>query len=225
MDRSCRRCGAPLEDQKAFCASCGAPQIRVSVPEASSAPPEQAVAPVFAPGTPGDLQPPAIPVRLVDHPIAWKRFLIVGLPLAVLTGFVSLFLFPLGLLVLLPASVAMAIHWYRRTQPLVKVREARRMGLLLGLLSWIFFALPASISVALDPQEVRDALTHAATQTAARSPDQQTRELLQALAGSNGMLIAMVGFTLLLFLLLFLLAGWVTGWIVARSRHNEGRML
>src|ERR1700737_1034985 len=36
MDHPCHKCGHSIEDGKAFCAQCGAPQIRVAVAEPSA---------------------------------------------------------------------------------------------------------------------------------------------------------------------------------------------
>src|SRR5271163_4437797 len=38
MDHPCHKCGHSIEDGKAFCTECGAPQIRVTIPEAAPEP-------------------------------------------------------------------------------------------------------------------------------------------------------------------------------------------
>src|SRR5581483_6640411 len=83
MERPCYRCGANVDDTNAFCPQCNAPQIRVAIsageagsqhaPALGEAPEpvedlrEPATGPL-PPGTPGELQPPATPMRISGSP-------------------------------------------------------------------------------------------------------------------------------------------------------------
>src|ERR1700722_13430012 len=74
MDQSCYKCGHTVENGKAFCSQCGAPQIRVVMPEAVSA----AVGNVSATGLDVlTLDPPdvrsALSAANFSAEIAWRR--------------------------------------------------------------------------------------------------------------------------------------------------------
>src|SRR5581483_2970788 len=94
MDRTCYRCGAPVDDSAAFCPQCNAPQIRVPVPES------QPATPPLVPGTPADAQPAAIVAVLL------VSLLVV---LAAIPG--------LGVLVWMAGTGAGAVLLYRRRVP------------------------------------------------------------------------------------------------------------
>src|SRR5437588_2193103 len=141
MQRACYRCGVQVEDQVPFCPSCGAPQIRVSSPQDSpSAAPDQPVTPQFDPGTPGSIEPPAVPVALATgRAIQWKRFLRIVLPLAFVNGLTMLFQPGLGFMFLL-ISVFFGVSLYRRNQKGgLDTSKGIRLGAVLALLSFGFF--------------------------------------------------------------------------------------
>src|SRR5690349_21386787 len=98
MESPCYRCGAPVEEQTAFCPSCKAPQIKVSVPADSLA--NQPSTLPLPPGTPSSIEPPSLPLHFVHAtPIDWKRFRSIALPLSLLAGLSITFVAYLGLLV------------------------------------------------------------------------------------------------------------------------------
>ena len=72
-----------MEEQTPFCRSCGAPQIRVAVPEEAAPLLNDPVTPPLEPGTPAGLQPPAIPVYFeVPAGIQWRKYVRIVLPFA-----------------------------------------------------------------------------------------------------------------------------------------------
>src|SRR5437016_14507970 len=122
MQRACHRCGAQVDDHVPFCPSCGAPQIKVSTQESSSAAPDLPVTQPLEPGTPGSIHPPAIKIPMAAAgALQWKRFLRISLPLAFLSGLATAFRPPLGFLFLL-ISIFIATSLYRRKQPAVETQ-------------------------------------------------------------------------------------------------------
>lgn len=59
-----------MEDGTPFCPDCGAPQIRIRRYEAAQ---QGAATPPLPPGTPGEVQPPAFPLRLDARPATGWR--------------------------------------------------------------------------------------------------------------------------------------------------------
>src|ERR1700739_4104596 len=76
MEHPCHKCGHSVEDGKAFCSQCGAPQIRVAVVEVASTPAAGGMATndgtVFSLGAGGPATP-AGPALLEN--IEWSRAL------------------------------------------------------------------------------------------------------------------------------------------------------
>jgi hypothetical protein len=142
MDYSCHQCGMAIPEGTAFCPHCGAPQIRVSVPEpdtTSAAP----ASPSFAPGTPGEMQPPARPVNLTSfssNGIDWTNG---RLPIVMSGIFIGITSFlPLQFL-WIPAGGFLAVHLYnkrtfrRATSP----SEGAKIGAMAGLAGYLIFAV------------------------------------------------------------------------------------
>jgi len=203
MQNICYRCGRPVEGQVAFCAACGAPQIRVSAPEQPLNVPEeqQDVPPVFLePSFPpsGGLAPSA--------GIAWKDFVHAATPLAALTGIITVPLAPLGLFVLLPASLIWAIARYRRSRPLaIRAGQGARMGAVMGAMSFGFFLPCFLVTIAVWQTQYRELMIARINEIAAQNPDPQAQQMTQWFTTPHGLLVftAMgLGTILLIFLVI-----------------------
>src|SRR5262249_41454247 len=130
-----------VEEQAPFCSHCGAPQIRVSAkPAADSSITHDPIPP-----------PPPLPVlhgqeasfrAVLLGRIDWRAFSRITLRFAPVVGIFSLMVGPLAWLVLLPGSILLAMHLYRRgrPEPLTGLQGAK-MGALTGLMSFAFFAI------------------------------------------------------------------------------------
>jgi hypothetical protein len=194
-----------MEGQIAFCAACGAPQIRVSRPEQ---PPEdrQDVPPVF-PERPlppsGGLAPSA--------GIAWKDFVHAATPLAALTGILTVPLAPLGLFVLLPANLIWAIVRYRRNRPLaIRAGQGARMGAVMGALSFGFFLPCFLATITVWWTHYHEMMIARINEIAAQNPDPQAQQMLQGMATPHG-LIVFTAISLGVILLIFLVIGMGSG--------------
>ena len=216
-----------MEDGVAFCPHCNAPQIRVAAAVA-----EQAVTPVFPPGTPGDVQPPAQPVGLapvspgaIDWSQGVRAAALAGLLLALAIFFASVIIAiigsilhlgqgPLALLLFLASwccmlvAGALAVRFYRRRRPGAAVGPGMgaRLGVLSGLLGFFFYGVPQALRLALFNfgGSVREAMQKAIEQSAAQSPDPRAAEEMVRNLMSPGGLAAILTVLVALVLLVFL---------------------
>ncbi|HEY3768334.1 MAG TPA: hypothetical protein VGN44_06655 [Candidatus Angelobacter sp.] len=214
MQRDCYRCKQSIEEQVAFCSACGAPQIRVpqaeQLAEQSSenpAPPQvELTAEQIAMVSGG------VPANLVGRSgIQWKSFIRTAAPMAAFTGMLTVILPPLGLFILLPASLFATIYIYRRTRPApIRSGQGARMGALMGLLSFIFFAAFFLVAVSLNEPKYREVIVDKVQEVTAQNPDQQVQQALQWFATTDG-LIALTVMILGTILVFFLIIGMGSG--------------
>jgi len=143
----------------------------------------------------------------------WKKFTHIVLPMAVLVGASCAAIPLLGLLVLLPASVVLGIHLYRRRQQLGPIRASlgARLGAFTGLLSFAFFLIVSAVAVARNRTAYSETMTKALQDAVARNPDPQVQQMMQSLfSGTSGMVLLTVlaiGFVMIFFLIIASLAG------------------
>ena len=207
MQNICYRCGDPIEGQATFCPGCGAPQIRVS---ARTQPLENAESPA------ADFQLQQAPFPAAEGlsftaGIAWRDFIRAAAPLAALTGMLTFALAPLGLFVLLPASLVWAISRYLRRRPTaLRSGQGARMGAMMGALSFVFFLVPFFAALSLFWADFRNLMIGKIHEIAAQNPDPQSQQMAQWLATPDG-LIAFTAIILGSTLLAFLIIGMGSG--------------
>jgi len=219
MQSDCHRCGQFIEGQPAFCPSCGAPQIRVS--RATETSQEETIASgsaLPAPSLPG----PALPFGLSSTSgIDWKYFLRTAIPLAALTDVLTMTLHPLAIFVFLPANLVWAISRYTRHRPMaIRSGQGARMGALMGLLSFAFFAAFFLVSISLQRTQYHDLMVSQLHQISAQNPDPQAQQVLQWFTTPDG-LIAFTAFALITLLLLCLALGSGSGALVGALRKEN----
>ena len=176
-----------MEGQIAFCAACGAPQIRVSRPEHPLNVPEEQQ------DVPSVLQEQPFPPsgRLTPSGgIAWKDFIHAAAPLAAVTGILTVPLAPLGLFVLLPANLIWAIVRYSRNRPLaIRAGQGARMGAVMGVLSFGFFLACFLATITVWQTQYRELMIARINEIAAQNPDPQAQQMLQGLATPHGLIV------------------------------------
>lgn len=220
MQSDCHRCGQLIEGQPAFCPSCGAPQIRVS--RASEPSQEETVqhdgglAPLPQAHSP-------LPTEFSSTTgIDWKYFLRTAIPLAALTDVLTVALqHPLALFVFLPANLLWAISRYRRHRTnVIGSGQGARMGALMGLLSFAFFAAFFLVSISLQRTQYHDLMVSQIHQISAQNPDPQAQQVLQWFTTPDG-LIAFTAFALITLLLLCLALGSGSGALLGALRKEN----
>jgi hypothetical protein len=199
-----------VDDKAVFCPSCGAGQIRVTVPD---------MRPAVA-----DIQTEAAgPPIEVDYSsgagvtgIPWRVFLRIALPFAALTGFISSLFLPV-LLLALPLNLRRVLTQYRllHAGPLSSGTGAR-LGAAMALLSFVFFIPFFGLSVYLG----RDILITRIRDMAAQNPDPQVQQVLLWWTTKAGFLVAS-GLMLVFLLLLFLFVGLVSGALMTGESKNR----
>src|ERR1051326_1538637 len=209
MQNICYRCGRPIEEQTPFCSACGAPQIRVSMPEQPLEVPEkqpQDSPPVFQ-----NRPFPASGGVALSTGIAWRDFIRAATPLAAVTGILTVPLAPVGLFVLLPANLIWAIARYRRNRPLaIRAGQGARMGAMMGVLSFGFFLGCFLATITLWQTQYREVMIARINEIAAQNPDPQAQQMTQWFTTPHG-LIVFTAIGLGTILLIFLVIGMGSG--------------
>jgi hypothetical protein len=225
MDHPCYKCGHIVEDGKPFCAECGAPQIRVAVPE-------------FAPTGSGSVLPAQRPIFSTDVPqvpgalaasalspeIVWPR----ALRVCAIAALISIVVTSLRLvppLLAAPGAGTLAVILYRRRNPgwRVNAGSGARVGAVTGLLASAVFAVFSAIFVAVlqSGGQVRQAMIEALQQVASRSNDPQVQATLDLLVKPENLAKLILG--IVLFILFSIaagsLAGALTGALLGRGNR------
>jgi hypothetical protein len=205
MDHPCHKCGHTVEDGKPFCSECGAPQIRVAVPEPAVDPVPaddgatlalaRDVGPSF-PGIPASSLPVSGAHTLQSCAIA--AAVAVGLTVLGLNPFVA----ALG-------TGFLAVAFSRRRDPgtLIRSGAGARLGALSGLL---FFGMSTvletlAVTVLHKGAEIRSEMLDKVQQAATRYPGPEVQPFLDFVKSPDGfaiMMVASVIFGLVAFIIL-----------------------
>jgi hypothetical protein len=222
MDHPCYKCGHSIEDGKPFCLQCGAPQIRVAMPEASAEPiAEGSPALPAAVHEPGPDFPGA---PLSSLPTGWSYAL---RPCALAAGVAVLLMF-LGLNPFVAALGAgfLGVAFSRRRNPGASIGRGAgaRLGALSGLL---FFGISTAlntlaVAVLHKGAEIRSELLDKLQQWAARYPGPEVQPFLDFVKSPNGFAIMMAGSVIFGFIA-FIVLGSCGGALGAAllGRHNR----
>jgi hypothetical protein len=230
MGHLCYKCGHDIEDGKPFCQDCGAPQIRVAVPESEAAAVAGDVSsdvlsapPVFS------LDPPTVPVRLsaaaLSGGIDWPR----ALRVCAIAALISIVVMTVRLMVPLLATLGagcLAVVFYRRRNPTWRggARPGAQLGAVTALFSSGILAIFSVIIYALLQAggQTRQQLLEAVRQVASRSNDPQMQAALDLLKEPEGLaaklIIGMAGL-LLVSVAAGSLAGAMTGAFLRRRNR------
>jgi ribosomal protein L40E len=195
MEKTCYRCDAPISESATFCPACGAPQIRVSAQELTPLAPEpQAGEPAVTYSQPGPaFQPGAI---------RWKTFLRTTWPLAALAGVAASTIPLVGFFVLLPLSVLLGIWLYRRRQAaIIRASQGVKLGLAMGLISFISFAV-LMVGAVSTSETLHQEMVRQITVAASRTPETQKMFLpwINTPQGFAVFMAILLAFTMFIFL-------------------------
>jgi hypothetical protein len=210
MDHSCYKCGQTIEDGKAFCLQCGAPQIRVATPETvTTVAAGGGLSNVSLNDVPTfDLAPPIVSEPLsapvLSAGIEWRR----ALRVCAMAALISIVFMLLRLMVPPLATLGagcLAVIFYQRRNSAQRVdaRSGAQLGAVTSLFSSAVFAIFSAILFAVlhAGGEIRQQLLEALQQVASRSNDPQMQATLEFLSKPDGLaaklVIGMVGFVLI----------------------------
>ncbi|HEY1656889.1 MAG TPA: hypothetical protein VGG14_00970 [Candidatus Sulfotelmatobacter sp.] len=209
MEHPCYKCGHIVEDGRPFCVQCGAPQIRVILPEPVT-PMAGCVqgSPVFSSESAEPLNP-AVLSPVIVWPVAIRACAIAALIAALFMAF--------GLIVPLLAVLGagfLAVSLYHRKNPawLVNARSGAKLGAACGILFFGFATVIETIAVAVfhTGGEVRKKMLEALQQAATRSNDPQVQAAFEKLKTPEGIALMLV-FGMIFLLLLSIAAGGLSG--------------
>jgi hypothetical protein len=222
MDHSCHRCHQPVEDGVPFCANCGAPQIRVLLPEPV---PAAALATDSSPSnvaigvsSPADLM---VPLRgswsQTWRPCTWAAG--VAVLAMVLHLYPAVAMFGAGIV---------AVSLYRQQFPGIPMRAVlgAKLGALSALIGFISTTLLGLVAVlALHKEaEVRQVLLDGVQQAIVRANgDAQTIAVLDYFKTSQGLIVlAAIGLVMALFFSIALgsLGGALAGSFTSRRNRS-----
>jgi hypothetical protein len=227
MDHPCYKCGHGVEDGRPFCLQCGAPQIRVAMPETAT--------PAIAGGVPsGDLpifssDPPAVPASLrvpaLSTGIEWPR----AMRVCAIAALVGALLMTLGLMVPVLAVLgagSLAVTLYHRRSPawLVSARSGAQVGAVCGVLFFGIAAVFETVAMAAlhNGGQLRQKMLEALQQAASRSNDPQVQAAFDRLKTPEGIALMLVFGMAVLFLVSIAagsLAGALTGSFLGRRNR------
>jgi hypothetical protein len=218
MEHPCYKCGYNVEDGKPFCAHCGAPQIRVAMPE--PVPAASGVSSAELPIIQGDGNLALSPG--IVWPVAIRVCAIAALIGALLTTFeVMVPLFA----VLGAAFLAVSLYYRKNPAWLVNGRSGAQVGAVCGML---FFAIAAAcesikVSVFHGGDALRQKMLEALQQAASRSNDPQAQAMLERLKTPEGIALMLVLGMIFLFIVSIAagsLAGALTGAFLGRRKRH-----
>jgi hypothetical protein len=228
MEHACHQCGHSVEQGKPFCAQCGAPQIRVPIPE----PTVPAIATVSIPANDA-------PAFSLDPPIVHPSVRIPGLAAAVdwphalrtsaIAALISALVMSLGLMVPLLAALGagfLSVSLYRRRSSpwAVTVRSGAQIGALCGLLFFGIASIFETIAIAVfhTGGQLRQKMLEALQQAATRSSDPQVQAAFDRLKTPEGLAVMLVLGLIVLFIISIVassLAGALTGAVLGRRNR------
>lgn len=215
MDHPCYKCGHSVEDGKPFCSQCGAPQIRVLLPEAAVPAATGSVSsndlPIFssdAPAIPGVLSASALSTG-IDWPTALRSCAVAAL--------IAALVMTLGLMVPLLAVLGagfLAVNLYHRRNAAwgVNARSGAQLGAVCGVLFFGIAAVFETVAVALfhTGGQIRQKMLDALQQAASRSSDPQVQAAFETLKTPHGIALMLV-FGMVFLLLVSIAAGSLAG--------------
>lgn len=226
MDQACHQCGQEIEAGMPFCRHCGAPQIRVPVPEQPATPP-------MPPGTPGEVQPPAQPVTVgtpaASRALDWSHALPAALWAGVLLA-ISWVVPYSGYFLWIMAAGILAVALYNRRAGDATVTSANgaRIGAVCGLFGFVGFAGIMSVGLLIlrGSTKFRELLQQAVQQAAANNPDPAAQEMLAKMTTPAGLAL-LVTLVLILFLIGFVALGSAGGaigaWMFSPKKDRSQR--
>lgn len=208
MDHPCYKCGHIVEDGKAFCSQCGAPQIRVAASEPAVDPVAAREAPVRA--LDGEAAPGFSGISPNPLPAGWAH----ALQPCALAGGVAIGLTALGLNPFVAALGVgfLAVAFSRRRALGIRSGAGARLGALGGILFFGMSTILQLLAVAVlhKSAEIRSEMLDKVQQAAARYPGPEGQAFVDFVRTPNGFAI-MLAVSIMFGLVAFIVLGGCGG--------------
>jgi hypothetical protein len=221
MEHPCYKCGQSVEEGRPFCLQCGAPQIRVAMPE----PEALTVAGNISSANDVPILPPPLGAPVLSSGIAWPR----AIRSCVIAALISIFVMTLRLMVpplAMLAAGCLAVILYQRRNPAwgMDARRGAQLGAMSGLLFFGFSSIFGVLATALFHAggELRQKMLEALQQAASRSTDPEVRAYLERMRTPEGLATMLILFIVLYFLIAVAaggLGGALTGAFFSRRNR------
>jgi hypothetical protein len=207
VEHTCDQCHSAVQDDAAFCANCGAPQIRFSGREAAPPPVTLKDPPIPQTQIPAEAHYIS-PATTRSHSNVFIRS---ALYAAILGAILSLVPIGAAFVLALPIAGFLSILFYRRRTLVEEPSPAIgfRLGSLTGFFTFLIFLVLTSVQIlAFHAQnELRDTMLQAIRQAQARNPEPQARQMLEYFMTPQGLVFMMVFGFIFLAIVFVLLAG------------------
>jgi hypothetical protein len=227
MDHPCYKCGNSVEDGKPFCLQCGAPQIRVAMPEPAVSTATGSVSsadlPIFA--SESALAPGTLSASGLSTGIVWPIAIRACAVAALIAALVMAFGLMVPLLAVLGAGFLAVNLYHRRNRAwMVNGRSGAQLGAVCGVLFFGIAAVLETLAVAIfhTGGELRQKMLEALQQAASRSSDPQVQAAFDRLKTPEGVALMLVFSLVVLFLVSIAagsLAGALTGAFLGRRNR------
>jgi hypothetical protein len=227
MDHPCYKCGHSVEDGKPFCLQCGAPQIRVAMPEpavVATGSLQSADLPIFS--SDSSIAPGGLSVSSLSSGFVWPT----AMRACAIAATIAALLMALGLMVPLLAVLGagvLAVNLHYRQNPgwIVNARSGAKLGALCGVL---FFGISAifetvAVSVFHTEGQIREKMLEALQQAASRTTDPQVQAAFETLKTPEGMALLLI-FGLVFLFLVSIAAGSIAGALTGAFLGRRNRM-
>ncbi len=181
MEHPCYKCQTSIDESLPFCPHCGAPQIRVALPDEeapqqlSSDAPTQVIPPAgWTPGTPQYVPQTAA----IQWDLAWKGAFLSGLIAALLTVAPVI---SVGCCLWMLGSGALAVFLYQRRAPgaLITSGIGMRVGAVSGIVGFVASTIWNVFRFAANSGEFHTALQEQMDKSIASNPDPRSQEILR----------------------------------------------
>ena len=225
MDHPCYKCGHGVEDGKPFCSQCGAPQIRVAMPQPAPAIAENV--PNHLPIFPSDqlTSPDILGGSPLSTAIEWSS----ALRACAIAALIAALIMSFGLMVPLLAALGagfLAVNFYHRRNSAwsANARSGAQLGAMCGILFFGVSAIFETLAVVLfhTGGQVRLKMLEALQQASSRTNDPQVQAAFDRLKTPEGLALMMVFGLIFLFLVSIAaasLAGALTGAFLGRRKR------
>ncbi len=224
MEHPCHRCGAQISEGAPFCAQCGAPQIRVALPDS------QAASSPLPPGTPDNIQPPAQPVALSLHDfhgLDWRLARRKVVTIGIIAGLIA-FVMPLngfGAVFWTALGSFIAVRQYSLSSgSSLTAGLGARLGVLAGAAAFFTWTVLFAVVLAVfhQAQQLHEVVTKSMQETAARYPSPQTTQVMDFISSPQGFAL-FITFSIVVYLVVSIgcgaLAGALSGALFGKDRH------
>jgi hypothetical protein len=220
VEHLCESCGQTVEDGTAFCPKCNAPQIRI----VREVPPGVPAGPSFDPGTPGELQPAAIPVPLGYPQTDWRSGRRAAIAWGLLASVVCLFAMPSPPAFFVAAvfgfgfAGALAVGSYaRRSHVPLTAGIGARIGAITGLVGLVVIEIVAAAAALAAGYLMRgNPELRSALEKQLQPAEPQVREMMLRLLDRPGELAVLLLVVAFFYGLLFVLSAAAGGALRAR---------